>query len=350
MSSNGRLFLSCRCLGPILLAALSLAAGTSLAGCKRQPPTPGAPAAGAEEIPLSVRIFFRPLPPRMPGGDEDTPERITLGRQLFFERGLSRNKSQSCNDCHRLDGGRPGADPRQTSRGALGLSGRRNSPTVLNAGFQIAQFWDGRASELAEQAKGPLLDPMEMALRSEQDVVDCLQGEPQYRRAFEHAFPNQAEPITLDNVARALAAFERTLLTPARFDRYLRGETDALTLKEKSGLHVFEDTGCVECHAGIPVGGRYLKKLGIYHPYANQSDLGRFEVTHQEQDKLVFKVAMLRNVTRTAPYFHDGGIATLPEAVQLMAWMQLDVRLDYLEIDEIVCFLRSLEAESFQSR
>ena len=142
-----------------------------------------------------------------------------------------------------------------------------------------------------------------------------------------------------------LAAFERTLITPARFDRYLRGQTEALTRAEKRGLELFQDTGCVECHDSIPVGGRQLKKLGVYHPYPNSSDQGRFEVTHEEQDKFVFKVAMLRNATLTAPYFHDGRVFTLPEAVRLMAWMQLDVRLDYSQIDKIVCFLRTLEAE-----
>jgi cytochrome c peroxidase len=286
----------------------------------------------------------------MPGGDDDSPARIALGRKLFFDRGISLNQSRSCNDCHRLDGGRPGVDKLPTSPGARGTSSQRNSPTVLNAGLQVAQFWDGRAADLLEQAKEPLLNPLEMAMRSEQDVVNHLQGAPAYRRAFERAFPDQAEPLTFDNVARAIAAFERTLLTPARFDRYLRGQMDALTVAETRGLYLFEDTGCVECHDSLLVGGRHLKKLGIYHPYADQSDLGRFEVTHEEQDKFVFKVVMLRNVTLTAPYFHDGRIFTLAEAVRLMAWMQLDVRLDYPQIDEIVCFLHALEAEHLDDR
>jgi cytochrome c peroxidase len=207
------------------------------------------------------------------------------------------------------------------------------------------QFWDGRAADLVEQAKGSLLNPIEMAMPAETDVVNRIKRDPNYPEAFARAFPNQAGPVTLDNVARAIAAFERTLITPARFDRYLRGQTAALTRAEKRGLALFQDAGCVECHDSIPVGGRQWKKLGVHHPYPNSSDQGRFDVTHEEQDKFVFKVAMLRNVTLTAPYFHDGRVFTLPEAVRLMAWMQLDVRLDYRQIDTIIGFLRTLEAE-----
>jgi cytochrome c peroxidase len=196
-----------------------------------------------------------------------------------------------------------------------------------------------------EQAKGPLLNPIEMAMRTEDDVVHQLTDDPNYHQAFKDAFPEEAQPITFDNVARAIAAFERTLVAPSRFDRYLRGQTDALTLEEKRGLNTFMDMHCIECHSSIPVGGRLLKELGVYHSYENQSDLGRFEVTHQEQDRFVFKVGMLRNVTLTAPYFHDGRVSTLSEAIRLMAWMQLDMEISPAEIDEIACFFRSLEAE-----
>ncbi len=163
--------------------------------------------------------------------------------------------------------------------------------------------------------------------------------------AFQLAFPDQPEPVTFDNVARAIAAFERTLVTPSRFDRYLRGQTDALAREEKRGLNTFMDRHCIECHSSIPVGGRLLRKLGVYRPYENQSDLGRFDITHDEQDKFVFKVAMLRNVTFTAPYFHDGRVPTLSEAIRLMASMQLDMEVTPAEIDAIICFFRSLEAE-----
>jgi cytochrome c peroxidase len=227
----------------------------------------------------------------------------------------------------------------------MGLSGQRNSPTVLNAGFQASLFWDGRAADLETQAKQPMLNPIEMAMRTEEDVVHRLLRSEGYRQAFEHAFPQQMEPITFDNVARAIAAFERTLVTPSRFDRYLRGETEALTRAEQRGLERFVETDCIDCHLSHPVGGRLLQKLGIYHPYENQTDSGRYGITGREEDRFVFKVCMLRNVTRTAPYFHDGKVATLPEAVRLMAWMQLDKLLQPGEIDEIVDFLQTLESE-----
>jgi cytochrome c peroxidase len=298
-----------------------------------------------EGIDLTVRVNFKPLPDKMPDSQGDTPEMIDLGRKLFFEREISLTKSQACNDCHRLDYQRAGVDNLPTSKGAKGISGKRNSPTVLNAGFEVAQFWDGRASDLEEQAKGPLLNPIEMAMRTKKDVVRRIKSSGDYRRSFELAFPDQVEPVTFDNMARAIAAFERTLITPSRFDRYLKGETEAISSKEKAGLYRFLDTGCVECHNSYTVGGRMLQKLGIYHAYDNKSDTGRYKITHLKEDRFVFKVCMLRNITLTAPYFHDGRISTLSEAVRLMAWMQLDIKLSRREIDEIIRFLHTLEAE-----
>jgi cytochrome c peroxidase len=294
---------------------------------------------------LIVRIFFKALPEEMPGSQNDTPEMVDLGRKLFFERGISLTRSQSCNDCHRLDNQQAGVDHLPTSPGAMGISGQRNSPTVLNAGFQTTLFWDGRAADLETQAKQPMLNPIEMAMRTEEDVVHRLLRSEGYRHAFERAFPQLTEPITFDNVAHSIAAFERALVTPSRFDRYLKGETEALTRAEQRGLERFVGTGCIDCHNSHPVGGRQLQKLGIYHPYENQTDTGRHGITGREEDRFVFKVCMLRNVTRTAPYFHDGKVATLPEAVRLMAWMQLDKVLDPREIAEIVDFLHTLEAE-----
>jgi cytochrome c peroxidase len=294
---------------------------------------------------LVVRIYLKPLPAAMPGSEGDTPELVELGRKLFFERDISLTKTQSCNDCHPLDDGRAGADNLPTSPGAKGISGTRNSPTVLNAGFHVAQFWDGRAPDLVAQAKGPLLNPIEMAMRSEEEVVSRLEARDDYRRAFERAFPGQAHPVTLDHLARAIAAFERTLVTPSRFDRYLRGDVHALTWTEQRGLQRFVETGCVDCHNGPTVGGRMLRKLGIHHAYENQSDPGRYGVTEREEDRFVFKVGMLRNVTLTAPYFSDGQVASLPEAVRLMAWLQLGQALKPPEVAEIVRFLAALEAE-----
>jgi cytochrome c peroxidase len=303
------------------------------------------PSQRIEAITLSVRIYFRPLPDKMPGSEGDTPEMVSLGRKLYFERKISLTQTQSCNDCHRLDNMMSGVDYEPTSTGVKGISGSRNSPTVLNAGFQRMQFWDGRAADLIEQAKGPLLNPIEMAMPDENEVVARLKNTGNYPRLFKRAFPNQQEPVSFDNTARAIAAFERTLVTPARFDRYLKGEMGAITMKEEQGLMRFVDTGCVECHSSFLVGGRLFKKLGEFHPYDNQSDTGRYGVTHNEDDKFVFKVPTLRNVTLTPPYFYDGRVSTLPEAIRLMAWMQLDTKLSFSEIDEISCFLNTLDSE-----
>lgn len=299
---------------------------------------------------LAVRLSFKPLPTVMPGGRDDTPRMVALGRRLFFERGISQTKSQSCNDCHRLDGGRAGVDLLPVSTGATGAHGKRNSPTVLNAGFQSTQFWDGRAADLFEQAKGPVLNSAEMAMRSPEEVLARLKGVEGYVEAFRRAFPDAAEPMTFDNLARAVAAFERTLIARARFDRYLSGERQALTADEERGLRRFIDSGCVECHGGHLLGGRTLRKLGIHHRYENQQDLGRYGVTRLEEDRFVFKVPMLRNVTLTPPYFHDGGVATLAQAVRLMAYLQLDQELGTREIDEIVGFLHSLAVDERSER
>jgi cytochrome c peroxidase len=312
---------------------------------RQRPAGLSTPAQNIEEIPLSVRIYFRPLPDKMPGSEGDTPDMVSLGRKLYFERKISLTQTQSCNDCHRLDNMMSGVDYKPTSTGVKGISGSRNSPTVLNAGFQRMQFWDGRAADLVEQAKGPLLNPIEMAMPDENEVVARLKNTGDYPRLFARAFPNQQEPVTFDNTARAIAAFERTLVTPARFDRYLKGDMDAITAEEERGLMRFVDTGCVDCHSSFMVGGRLFKKLGEYHPYQNQSDTGRYAVTHNEEDRFVFKVPTLRNVTLTPPYFYDGQVSMLPEAVRLMAWVQLDTKLSFSEIDEIICFLNTLDSE-----
>jgi cytochrome c peroxidase len=325
----------------ILLLALLLGTSFLFGGC--QDACISSSNKEYEGTELVVRIIFNPLPNKMPGSENDTPQMIELGRKLFFERGISLTQSQACNDCHRLNNQNAGAEHLPTSKGASGIQGARNAPTVLNAGFQAVQFWDGRAEDLVDQVEGPLLNPIEMAMRSEEDVVQRLKSSEDYRRAFERAFP--AQPITFDNAARAIAAFERTLITPSRFDRYLKGEKQALTRAEHLGLGRFVDTGCIDCHSSHPVGGRFMRKLGVHHPYANQSDTGRYAITGQEEDRFVFKACMLRNVTLTAPYFHDGHVATLGEAVRLMAWMQLDMALSPREIDEIVRFLHTLEAE-----
>jgi cytochrome c peroxidase len=292
---------------------------------------------------LSARIFMGRLPEAMPGSENDTPERIALGKRLYFERGISLYKNKSCNDCHFLNRGQAGADYTPTSKGATGVFGKRNSPTVINAGFQSMQFWDGRAPDLAAQAKGPILNPVEMALRTPEEVLAVLRQTKGYPEAFRRAFPGDADPFTYDNLAEAIAAFERTLVAPGRFDRFLDGQQDALSAQEKRGITKFIQYRCVECHSWATVGGRLYHKLGKHHPYKNTDDVGRYEVTKKEEDRYVFKVPMLRNVTRTAPYFHDGQVATLKEAVRLMGRLQLDLRLTSRDISDLIAFLHTLE-------
>jgi cytochrome c peroxidase len=279
----------------------------------------------------------------MPGSESDTAERIALGKRLYFERGMSINKSQSCNDCHLLTEGGAGVDVGPTSKGAMGTFGKRNSPTVINAGFQAAQRWDGRAGDLVEQAKDPILNPVEMAMRTAEEVVEHFRKVEGYRDVFRHAFPGDADPITYDHVAEAIAAFERTLVAPGRLDRLLDGQKNAITGQEKRGLTKFIQYHCVECHTGATVGGQLYKIIGQRHPYANKDDLGRYEITKKEEDRYVFKVPMLRNVTRTPPYFHDGQVRTLEEAVVKMGWLQLDHRLTSDDIADLIAFLRTLE-------
>jgi cytochrome c peroxidase len=288
-----------------------------------------------------ARLFFEPLPEKMPGAEHDTPARIELGKKLYFDNRLSVNDSQSCNTCHDLNGKKAGVDNEPTSLGALGKRGDRNSPTTLNAGFHFAQFWDGRARDLKEQAKGPILNPVEMAMPNEAAVEKKLRGIPEYRELFARAFPGQSEPITYDNLAEAIAAFERTLITRDRFDDFLKGDNQALTAQELKGLDLFLSVGCTTCHNGPVIGGNSYQKVGLIHPYETP-DLGRFTVTKEEGDEYKFKVPSLRNVALTAPYFHNGKETNLKDTVIKMAYIQLDRQLTSEEADAIVAWLHSL--------
>lgn len=291
------------------------------------------------------QILFGPLPQRMPGSENDTPEQIELGRRLFFEKAISATRTQSCNDCHQLDSG--GMDGVQVSFGAHGKPGDRNTPTVFNAGFHSAFFWDGRAETLEEQAEGPVLNPVEMAMKDAQQVEQRLR-EAGYGEAFDHAFGGaDGSSITLDNTSRALAAFQRTLIAPARFDQFVAGDRDALSADEQKGLETFISVGCIQCHNGPTFGGRLFQRLGIFEPYLrNQEDTGRKRVTEMGADLYVFKVASLRHVTETAPYFHDGRVDTLEESIDLMGRMQLKKQLTDGQIASIAAFLRTLTPES----
>jgi len=286
--------------------------------------------------------YFSPLPAAMPGSENDTPERIALGKQLYFEKRLSVNDTQSCASCHLLEDGFAGVDNLSTSPGAKGEPGTRNSPTVLNAGWQDSQFWDGRAADLVEQAKGPILNPIEMGMPDEQTVEKKLRGIAAYRSAFATAFPDDEPAITYQNIAEAIAAFERTLITPARFDDFMNGDAAALSAAEQRGLDTFIKVDCRSCHDGILVGGETYEPLGKENPYENQADQGMYALTKDEGDRMFFKVAPLRNVALTAPYFHDGKIKTLDEAVRKMGTLQLDEELTDQQVSDITAFLKAL--------
>lgn len=287
-----------------------------------------------------------PIPDKMPGAEKDTPERVALGQKLFFEKKISMNQSQSCNSCHAVDQGKGGVDNEPTSPGAFGKRGGRNSPTVLNAGFHIAQFWDGRAETLEDQAKGPVLNPVEMAMPDASVVLERLNADPAYVAGFKKAFPSETIPISYDNFARAVAAFERTLITHDRFDDFQKGTDQALSAKELGGLRQFLTLGCTTCHFGPLLGGNNYKKIGIVNAYENIDDKGRIVVTKEDYDELVFKVPSLRNIVLTAPYFHDGQQATLRDTVTKMAWLQLGLELKPEQIDELMAFMGALTDKS----
>jgi cytochrome c peroxidase len=314
--------------------------GALVAGCGQTQPPP-APAQPSDTIDPARLSLFATLPevaPAASGGA--TQEMVDLGRMLYFEPRLSKSQQISCNSCHDLAS--YGVDGQPTSDGHKGQMGTRNSPTVYNAALHIAQFWDGRAPDVEAQAKGPVLNPIEMAMGSEQTVVSTLQSMPEYVDAFKKAFPKDPKPITYDNMAAAIGAFERRLMTPSRWDAFLKGDQTAMTADERMGFNLFVEAGCPACHGGPLVGGGSYQRLGAVKPYPRADDPGRFDVTKQESDRLVFKVPSLRNVEKTGPYFHDGRVASLEEAVREMAEYQLGRALSDAEVGRIVAFLRVL--------
>lgn len=303
--------------------------------------TAGVTVHASDALRQQANAMFGVLPAAMPGSENDSPAMIKLGEQLYMDKRLSVNDSQSCNSCHNVTDNGPGVDNLPTSPGAFGKNGDRNSPTVWNAGFQFVQFWDGREPDLVAQAKGPIMNPVEMAMPAQADVEKKLRAVPEYQASFKAVFGGD-EPISYHNIAVAIAAFERTLITRDRFDDYLRGDDNALNEQEKRGLQAFISSGCVACHSGPTLGGSSYQKMGLVNAYANQADQGRFAVTGKEQDRMMFKTPMLRDVARTAPYFHDGSVKTLAEAVRQMAWLQLGQKLDDGKVEDITAFLKAL--------
>lgn len=301
----------------------------------------GTPTASSAQNPDAA--LFPPLPKVA----EDltnpvTPEKVKLGEKLYFEKRFSKSGTLSCNSCHDL--ARYGVDNEPTSPGHEGKRGERNSPTVYNAAVHAFQFWDGRAKSVEEQALGPILNPVEMGMASEGDVLAVLHKDAEYQKLFKAAFPSDKDPLVFENVGKAIGAFERTLMTPSRFDAYIQGDKSALTEMEVKGFERFKATGCTTCHMGTGIGGMMFQKLGLVKPYPTE-DTGRHAVTGNEADKYMFKVPSLRNVAHTGPYFHDGSVKTLEEAVKIMAEYQLGKTLSDEETKEIVTFLNALTGE-----
>lgn len=286
-----------------------------------------------------AKTVFGILPAVMPGSENDTPEIIALGEKLYFDERLSVNDQQSCNTCHMIDDNGAGVDNLPTSPGAPdGTIGTRNSPTVLNAGFHFVQFWDGREPTLKAQAKGPVLNPIEMGMPDSNTVVKKFKKIAEYKKVFADANME----ITYDNMAEAMAAFERTLITKDRFDMFMKGNPQALQEDEVAGLALFIDKGCTTCHTGPLLGGNMYQKMGLLKPYADTTDKGIFDISGKETDKYMFKVPSLRNVALTEPYMHDGKVETLKESIVLMADIQLDKALTVDEVSKIEKFLESM--------
>jgi len=306
-------------------------------------------ASAANDLRERANAVFKPIPDQVSevrGKPVSQPQAV-LGHKLWFDPRLSSSHVISCNSCHNLAIG--GSDNVPTSIGHGWQKGPRNSPTVLNAVFNAAQFWDGRAKDLQEQAKGPVQARVEMNSTPER-VVATLKSIPEYVAEFEKAFPNDKDPVSFDNMAYALEAFEVSLVTPnSPFDRFLAGDDAALDAKQKQGLALFMDSGCAACHNGVNVGGQGYFPFGVIKkPGAEilpEGDKGRFAVTNTANDEYVFRAAPLRNVALTPPYFHSGEVWELEQAVAIMGDSQLGRELSDGEVGAITAFLHSLTGE-----
>jgi cytochrome c peroxidase len=311
--------------------------------------------APADPLQQTAQSMFKPLPEAML--DPDRPfseELVELGKMLYYDPRLSLSGFVSCNSCHNL--ATYGVDNLPTSLGHRWAVGPRNAPTVLNAALHSAQFWDGRAADVEEQAQGPVLNPIEMAMPHADYTVERLASMPGYVAAFAAAYPDAAEPLTYERMADAIGAFERTLVTPDRFDRYLEGDAGAISELEREGLQTFVNYGCAGCHGGAALGGTVFARFGVVEAYWEATrefvtidsptmpmDVGKFAVTQQAADLYVFKAPSLRNITRTYPYFHDGSLWDLRTATQIMARVQLGREMSDPELDALMAWYATLE-------
>ncbi|MGY8663471.1 cytochrome-c peroxidase [Bradyrhizobium sp. UFLA05-109] len=299
-----------------------------------------------DDLMRAARQIFKPIPSAIPAIKDNpvTMEKAELGKMLFFDPRLSASGIISCNTCHNLGTG--GVDVGPTSVGHGWQKGARRAPTVCNSVFNVAQFWDGRAPDLKAQAKGPVQASVEMNATPDR-VTSTLNSMDGYVAKFKQAFPKDTSPVTFDNFAKAIEAFEATLTTPAApFDRYLNGDASALDDQQKAGLKLFMDKGCASCHKGINIGGQDFFPFGVIQKpdikLLPTADKGRVAATNAPSDEYVFRVAPLRNVALRAPYFHSGQVWTLKEAVGIMSEVQLGAELSEKENNDIVAFLNSL--------
>lgn len=275
-----------------------------------------------------------------------TAEKVALGKTLYYDNRLSLNNTESCNTCHNI--ATYGVDNKPTSPGDNGKPGTRNSPSTFNAALHFLQFWDGRMKDVEEQAGGPVMNPAEMNMPSEQEVMARLSGNKAYVDMFAAAFPTEKEPVTFTNMRFAIAAFERTLITSGnKFDKYVAGDLTALSDAELTGFSTFMETGCIACHMGAVMGGNMFQKYPLFGTHqeltgSTVDDLGKMAFTKNESDKYMFKVPSLRNVAKTWPYLHDGSVKSLDQVIAIMAKAQLNKDLPKEKVSEIAVFLKAL--------
>ena len=304
---------------------------------------------GDEDLLKQAKQIFGPLPKVMSSDKNPvTPEKVKLGKILFYETRISVDGTVNCARCHPI--GFYAADGLKKSIGNNCKLNPRNAPTLFNAAGQISAHWIGNRTGVEDQAKQSVIGPPSFGMPSYEAVEKKLKEIKGYGELFKRAFPAEADPIIVDNLAKAIGAFERTLVTPARFDSYLEGDVTVLKEQEKRGLKTYMETGCIMCHSGPYAGGQAYQKFGIFEPYwkytkSDPIDEGRYVVTKNEADKYIFKVPIHRNVAKTSPYFHDGSVDKLEDAVWIMGKIQLGKDLNESQVDEVVTFLKSLTGE-----
>jgi cytochrome c peroxidase len=299
----------------------------------------------ASRLHADAAKLFLPIATPIAPQDSVSASRIELGRRLFFENRVSMDGNINCAFCHLPE--KHGSDGLPKAIGVFGEENPRNAPSVFNAALNFKQHWRGERESLEEQAEKSLLGPASFGNPDFATAIGKLKAIPAYGEAFKDAFPDEAEPINSKNWGRAIAAYERTLLTPSTFDAFLSGDARALADRERAGLRKFIDLGCAGCHNGAGVGGGSFQKFGLQADYWKETgvavpDRGRVDVTKNDADLYVFKAPALRNVAKTAPYFHDGSVDDLTKAVRVMARTQLGKTLSDTDAVEIVAFLGSL--------